>query len=141
MVDNWSAACDAINTNVWPAKLRGSKIIYYHGWADPLVGPLQGAAYYDQVLGLMGETETKEFYKFYPVPGMFHCGGGPGCGVADYLVPMIDWVENGIEPGALIGAHLNAAGWPTEPGLSVPIRKLPGTSAQAISMMLRISPV
>jgi hypothetical protein len=110
VVDNWSYACDAINPNVWPAKLWGSKIIGYHGWADPLVGPLQGAAYYDEVLGKMGEAEAKEFYKLYMVPGMFHCGGGPGAGVVDYLVPMIDWVENGIEPGTLIGKHLNAAG-------------------------------
>ena len=41
---------------------------------------------------------------------MFHCGGGPGAGVVDYLTPIIDWVENGIEPGALIGARLDSKG-------------------------------
>ena len=59
VVNSWSATCDAINPNVWPAKLWGSKIISYHGWADRLVPVLQTTVYYDQVLGLMGEAKQK----------------------------------------------------------------------------------
>jgi feruloyl esterase len=54
----------------------------------------------------MGEKETKDFYRFFPVPGMFHCGGGPGCGNVDWLSAAVNWVEKGIAPSMLVGAHI-----------------------------------
>jgi hypothetical protein len=52
---------------------------------------------------LMGEKETCEFYRFYAIPGMFHCGGGPGCGRVDWLTAIVDWVEKGNAPDLLVG--------------------------------------
>jgi feruloyl esterase len=33
---------------------------------------------YDSVVKRMGMGETAEFTRLYMVPGMQHCGGGPG---------------------------------------------------------------
>ena len=55
----------------------------------------------------MGVEKTKSFWKLYVVPGAGHGGGGlsawPGNTTA--FNAMVDWVENGIEPGALIGSR------------------------------------
>jgi feruloyl esterase len=51
-------------------------------------------------------SDTKDFYRFFPVPGMFHCSGGPGCGDVDWLSAVVNWVEKGVAPEVLIGAHV-----------------------------------
>jgi feruloyl esterase len=40
------------------------------------------------------------------VPGMGHCRGGAGPDTWDRLAPLVDWVEQGIGPDALIATHL-----------------------------------
>ena len=40
------------------------------------------------------------------VPGMLHCAGGPGCSSANWLTALMDWVEKGIAPAQILGAHL-----------------------------------
>jgi hypothetical protein len=45
-------------------------------------------------------------YRFFPVPGVFHCGGGPGCGDVDWLTAAVNWVEKGIAPSMLVGKHV-----------------------------------
>lgn len=84
---------------------HGGKIIQYHGWADTLVSPFVSYKFYDAVLASMGDARTKSFYKLYMVPGMFHCGGGVGCSNIDWFTPLVNWVENGIEPGEIIGVR------------------------------------
>jgi Tannase and feruloyl esterase len=86
-------------------KMRGAKIVHYHGWADPGVTAKMSVDYYTAATKIMGEKETRDFYRFFPVPGMFHCGGGPGCGNADWLGAVRDWVENGKAPDVIIGAR------------------------------------
>jgi feruloyl esterase len=40
------------------------------------------------------------------VPGMLHCSGGPGCGNADWLGALMNWVEKGQAPAQIVGSHL-----------------------------------
>ena len=87
-------------------KKRGGKIIQYSGWADQQVNPLPGITYYETVSKRMGEGATREFYRLFMVPGMFHCSGGPGCSSADWLGALMRWVEKGEAPGQIEGAHL-----------------------------------
>jgi feruloyl esterase len=97
---------DATITDLTAVKMRGGKIVHYHGWADPGVTPRMSVNYYEAAMKTMGEKETKDFYRFFPVPGMFHCGGGPGCGNVDWLSAAVNWVEKGIAPSMLVGAHI-----------------------------------
>ena len=97
---------DATIPDLTAVKMRGAKIVHYHGWADPGVSAKMSVNYYEAAMQAMGEKETKDFYRFFPVPGMFHCGGGPGCGNVDWLSAAVDWVEHGKAPEMLIGGHV-----------------------------------
>ena len=99
---------NALNPDLAPLKQRGGKIVQYSGWADQQVNPLPGIDYYQTVSRKLGEAETREFYRLFMVPGMFHCSGGPGCGSADWLSAVMDWVEKGIAPDRIIGSHVEA---------------------------------
>ena len=52
-----------------------------------------------------------EFSRIYMVPGMLHCVGGPGAWVADYISPMVDWVENDKAPDQIIGTQTGVINW------------------------------
>lgn len=95
-----------LNPNLAPLKKRGGKILQYSGWADQQVNPLPGIEYYETVSKRMGEAATRDFYRLFMVPGMYHCGSGPGCGSVDWLAALMDWVEKGVAPAQLTGAHL-----------------------------------
>lgn len=84
----------------------------YAGTEDQIV-PFQDAVnYYERVIKTQhGLKQTQEFFRFFMVPGMGHCGGGPGLGdfgqglqdtVHDVLTAMINWVENRIAPNKFI---------------------------------------
>ncbi len=78
--------------------MRGGKIIHYHGWADPGVTSRMSVDYYEAAKRTMGEKETTDFYRFFPVPGMFHCNGGPGCGDVDWLTASVNWWRRALRP-------------------------------------------
>ena len=62
--------------------------------------------YYESVVEKMGRKQTSEFYRLFMIPGMFHCGGGVGCGTVDWVTPIVDWVEKGTAPERLIGSRV-----------------------------------
>jgi feruloyl esterase len=89
-------------------KARGHKLIAYHGTADWLVPPQGSIDYYKNVLDAQAapaashsqsrEQETQTFFRLFLVPGMAHCGGGPGLNTGDFSQPLELWVEKGIAP-------------------------------------------
>jgi feruloyl esterase len=91
-----------------PLYRKGGKIIQHHGWSDALVSAFGGSSqFYESVMKIMGPKRTKSFYKLYMVPGAGHCGGGIGYYQTwnDGFGALVDWVENGKEPGVLIGTR------------------------------------
>jgi hypothetical protein len=87
---------------------KGAKIVQTHGWADALVTPLAASReLYENELKARGVEKTKSFWKLYLVPGAGHGGGGLSAWPANEEVfnAMVDWVENGIEPAAVIGSR------------------------------------
>lgn len=87
----------------------GGKLIAYHGWADagvPAVGTLD---YYAQVHTRHGGLEaTRDWFRVFLVPGMFHCRGGDAPNEFDLLSAMVAWVEKGVAPDAVLATQLNA---------------------------------
>jgi hypothetical protein len=87
---------------------KGVKIVQTHGWSDALVTALAASVrLYETTLQTMGVEKTKSFWKLYVVPGAGHGGGGLSCWPTNTTAfnAMVDWVENGIEPGTLIGSR------------------------------------
>jgi hypothetical protein len=96
---------DATDPNLGGFYSRGGKLLMYHGWADVSANPLVNTLpYYKKVMEVM--PRAKDFLAYYMVPGMGHCGSGVGYSTIDWLTPLVDWVENGREPGSLIGKSI-----------------------------------
>ena len=90
---------NAMSTDYAAFNARGGKLIMYTGLADPVTSPFDTIEYYDSVVRANGGLEaTRRFYRFFPVPGMAHCGGGTGTSTFDALAALEAWVERGIVP-------------------------------------------
>jgi feruloyl esterase len=102
-----SAHIDAVNPDLRPFKSRGGNIIHYHGWSDPGVSPLNSINYYESVVATITHEQTTEFYRLFMVPGMAHCGGGPGPDEFDPLAAIQAWAENGDAPDRIVAVRRN----------------------------------
>ena len=80
---------------------RGAKILVYHGVSDPIFSLDDTIAWYRGIDRSSGQR-ADEFARLYPVPGMGHCSGGPAADQADFITPLVAWVEHGTAPGALV---------------------------------------
>ena len=78
----------------------GGKMIVFHGVSDPVFSVNDTADWYSKLDANNGGT-AGEFAKFYPVPGMTHCSGGPAVEGFDMFAELVAWVENGTEPQAV----------------------------------------
>jgi len=110
-MDHMRVILDSVAKDMSAFKERGGKILSYHGWSDAGPPAAFTAKYYEEVLAAMGEEETRDFYRLFMVPGMFHCGGGFGTDFFDAMSPLIDWVEEGIVPERIL-ARQRAGGEP-----------------------------
>ncbi|KEJ95942.1 feruloyl esterase [Pseudosulfitobacter pseudonitzschiae] len=78
----------------------GGKMILFHGVSDPVFSVNDTADWYGK-LDTNNGGNAGEFAKFYPVPGMTHCSGGPAVEGFDMFAELVAWVENGTEPQAV----------------------------------------
>jgi feruloyl esterase len=79
---------------------RGAKMIVYHGVSDPIFSVSDTETWFQGIDRHSG-GRADSFARFYRVPGMNHCAGGPATDQADFLTPLVNWVEHGQAPGAL----------------------------------------
>ena len=98
---------DATDTDLTRFQQRGGKILMYFGWADPALNPMMGVEYYEAVRERMGPGTT-DFFRLFMVPGMFHCGDGPGPNQFDTTGPLSDWVERGAAPQAIRASKITS---------------------------------
>jgi feruloyl esterase len=99
---------DSTNPDLRGFQAHGGKLILYHGWADSLLSPYNTLDYYDSVVAKLGQKDTDGFVRLFMVPGMEHCGGGPGPSVFDAVESLDQWVEHGVAPEHINAAHLSA---------------------------------
>src|SRR4029079_4245119 len=94
---------DSMSTNLTTFSGHGGKLIFYHGDSDPLFSPLDIFEYYKEMATANGGLEAiSKWSQFYFVPGMGHCGGGPGLDHFDLLGAMVNWVEKSKAPTAVM---------------------------------------
>jgi Tannase and feruloyl esterase len=86
----------------------GHKIISFHGLNDPGPPVLGTIKYYEEMAQQFGGVErAQQFSRFYPVPNMGHCSGGPATDQFDLVTPLAKWGENGIPPGPIPATGVN----------------------------------
>ncbi len=121
---DWKLASilNANNPNLKPFMKNGGKLIMYTGTYDPLVPYQDAVNYYERVIEKQGNLEkTQTFFRYFVIPGMAHCSGGPGLNdfgqdlpfdhpldeENDVLTALMNWVENGNAPYKIIVSSYN----------------------------------
>jgi len=84
---------------------NGGKLLLSHGVNDELI-PSDGTIdYYNRVLKQMGgEEQVLPFLRLFYTPGNGHTNvttNGPGLCIADGMIALMKWVEEGIEPDSI----------------------------------------
>ena len=97
-----------VNPDLRQFKAAGGKMILFHGWDDNNdIPPEQAIDYYELTTRTMGgDKNTKDFFRMFLPPGMFHCQYGPGGGEIDWLTALENWVEKGQAPDQLTAYHM-----------------------------------
>jgi feruloyl esterase len=122
--DKGARIFNATDPDMKAFKDRGGKLLLYHGWSDAAIPPTNTIQYYESVVRKMGRVEAGEFVELYMVPGMQHCGGGPGpndfgalstrAAEADHsmIKSLEQWVEKGTAPAKIIATKYKGDGNP-----------------------------
>jgi len=97
----WLSVMDTADPDLSAFRTAGGKMLHWHGVADQLI-PVNGSInYYSRVEAM--DPDVRDFYRFYSVPGVTHCSGGPGPFPATALDSLVDWVEKGEAPDSIEG--------------------------------------
>ena len=134
---------ETMNPDLKKFRDRGGKLILYHGWGDDAVSPFNTINYYKMVVEKTSggpkaadafaaedakfnkaADKTGEFMRLFMVPGMNHCGGGPGPNTFDAATALANWVEKKQAPDVLLGSHMTNGA----PDLTRPLCPYPMTA-------------
>lgn len=109
LADQKAGYMNAMDPDLSAFKRRGGKLLIYHGWNDGASGgaisPLNTVDYYSSVLARMGPKQ-EDWLRLFMVPGMAHCGGGPGPNQFNALAAMERWRESGTAPDQIFAARV-----------------------------------
>lgn len=94
--------------NLARLKNRGAKMLVYHGTSDPIFSSDDTTAWYES-LRTANHGDASNFSRFFRVPGMNHCSGGPSTDQFDVLTPLVNWVEKGQAPASIVASARGAA--------------------------------
>ena len=96
-----TAAVAGVTGDLRRFRARGGHLILYHGWADESLMPAHTVDYWNAV-ATHAQGAPDDFARLFMVPGMLHCGDGPGAADIDYLSALERWVEAGDAPDSLL---------------------------------------
>jgi feruloyl esterase len=89
-------------------KAKSRKLILWHGWSDPALTSLASTKYYQQAEA--SDPKIRDSFRMFMMPGVLHCGGGPGPDSADWTSAIVDWVEKGKAPDRIVAKKMAADG-------------------------------
>lgn len=86
---------------------RGGKLLMYHGWNDVAIPAGATLDYYAAMRKAVGPIAGQQA-RLFMIPGLLHCGGGPGANYFDKLAEMDRWVETGTAPDRIVAAEYDS---------------------------------
>lgn len=95
-----SAYLDATSTDYRAFTARGGKMIIYHGWSDPALSAYTSVNHYEAAVAQ--DSALAESVRLFLLPGVLHCGGGPGPGGTNWIRLIQEWVERDIVPERVV---------------------------------------
>jgi Tannase and feruloyl esterase len=113
----FAAEYEANSTDLSKFFNRGGKLLLWHGLDDPAPSPFATIDYYERTVKANGG----ESVRFFALPGVYHCGGGPGADSFDPLTALEQWVEHGAAPETMVatnrtsGIERPVCAWPKLP--------------------------
>lgn len=100
---DFMAPTDWRNPVLADLQAAGGKLIAYHGQSDGAFSVQATIDWYAKLRANNG-GDVSDFARFYPVPGMAHCAGGPATDRFDAFGALVAWVERDEAPTALIAS-------------------------------------
>lgn len=94
---------EAHPTQMTALRARGAKMILFHGVSDAIFSPEDTRQWMER-LNRVNANPGSDFARYFPVPGMNHCGGGMAADQFDLLTPLVKWVEQGEAPQGVIAS-------------------------------------
>ncbi|MFI9796595.1 tannase/feruloyl esterase family alpha/beta hydrolase [Streptomyces sp. NPDC052302] len=100
---------DINDADLSPFARAGGKLLLLHGAADELVSHRATNDYYERVADAVGPRRTREFMRYYLVPGANHANfGSPAFAAAwDSLTAVERWTEQDRQPVAPVVTDAN----------------------------------
>lgn len=93
--------------NLAPLAQRGAKMVLYHGVSDAIFSAEDTRQWMLRLNQSLG-GRADQFARYFPVPGMNHCRGGPSTDQFDLLNALVQWVEYGQAPQAVVASARGA---------------------------------
>lgn len=81
-------------------RARGSKLIVAHGTSDPVFSSNDTKNWYTALDAAYGGNAAT-FARYFQIPGMNHCSGGPATDKFDMVTALVNWVESGTAPSSV----------------------------------------
>ncbi len=109
------------DTDLSRFKRRGGKLLIWQPQSGGPFSPQDMVNWYTEMSGEMDGKRgrhrpdfeaAQSFARLFLMPGVNHCGGGPGTSAIDPFSPVVDWVENDRAPASLLGTAPTATPWP-----------------------------
>ena len=94
--------------NLTPLRERGAKMVIYHGVSDAIFSSEDTRQWMERLNRAQG-GRADDMARYFMVPGMNHCSGGSATDQFDLLSSLVQWVEQGIKPQAVL-AQARGAG-------------------------------
>jgi feruloyl esterase len=120
---------NADSTNLSEFRDRGGKLIIYQPQSGGPFSPMAMVDWYQKVNASNGNAfsfaGTQQFARLFMVPGMQHCGGGPGTTRFDAFTSVVKWVENKAPPASILATAPTDTPWP---GRTRPLCPFPTSS-------------
>jgi hypothetical protein len=113
---------------------HGTKVIHFHGTADPAIFWRTSADYYRRVATWLGHGKAdfrklQDWYRFFPIPDIGHgtgsAGGGPGPSPDNPFPALVKWAERGEAPASITALASPPA---LSPGRTRPLCPYPQTA-------------